>query len=437
MLSPQDNELLCRVQGDAPMGQIMRRQWLPAALSEELAESDGTPRRVRLLGEDLVLFRDSLGRLGALDEHCPHRRASLVYGRNEDCGLRCLFHGWKFDVEGNVVDMASEPTGSSLREKVKHKSYPTHEAAGFVWIYMGPPNQQPRFQAPPWAPTAQTRVSIVKMHIRCNWAQVLEGAIDSSHSSSLHSTDIAPAQVAGAQANDKQWLRPSTDKAPRMRAQVHKWGFRYAAIRTPIFNPETHDYVRITVYIAPFTVLIPPNNMYKLSQAIIPIDDHNTMFHFIAWHETAGIDQEAWRRYCVARPGIDLDANWLPIRSHDNHYLQDRRAMKEGSFTGMDGIPTQDMAMWESMGAIADRSQERLGISDLAVAQFRKQMVAAAKAVRAGQPAIGTAGLELGQARVSSFEGIVPKTTDWRTLGYEPAPGEDAADHARSPDAQP
>lgn len=422
MLSPQDNELLCRVEGDAPMGQIMRRQWLPAALSEELAECDGTPRRVRLLGEDLVLFRDSQGRLGALGEHCPHRRASLVYGRNEDCGLRCLFHGWKFDVEGNVVDMASEPAGSPLRDKVKHKAYFTHEAAGFVWVYMGAASEQPRFQAPPWAPTPQTRISIVRMHIRCNWAQVLEGAIDSSHSSSLHSTDMAPAHVDGAQANERLWLRPSTDRAPRMQAQLHEWGFRYAAIRKPIINPETHDYVRITVYVAPFIVLIPPNNMYNLSQAIIPIDDHNTMFHFIAWHETAGIDQAAWRRFCVAEPGVDLDANWIPLRARDNNYMQDRRAMREGSFTGMAGIPTQDMAMWESMGTIADRSQERLGTSDVAVAQFRKQMVAAAKAVRAGQPAIGTHGLELGQTRVRSFEGIVPKTTDWRTLGYDPAP---------------
>jgi len=180
--------------------------------------------------------------------------------------------------------------------------------------------------------------------------------------------------------------------------------------------------VRITVYIAPFYALIPPNDRYSLAQAIVPIDDTNTMFHFIAWHETGGIEQEAWRSFCVARPGIDLDANWVPIRSRENRYLQNREAMRLGDFTGIKGIPTQDMAMWESMGAIADRSKERLGSSDLAIGRFRRQMVAAARAFRDGKPAIGV-DRSVPMAALRSFEGVVPKTADWRTLGT-PSPHE-------------
>jgi phthalate 4,5-dioxygenase oxygenase subunit len=249
MLTSEENDLLCRVEGNAPMGRLMRRHWIPALLSEEIDENDGKPVRVRLLGEDLVAFRDSDGRPGIVGERCPHRGASLVYGRNEECGLRCLYHGWKVDVEGNILEMPSEPPGSKLIEKVKHKAYPVHEAGGFVWTYMGPPEQDilPAFERPAFAPTGNERVSILKINVPCNWAQVLEGQIDSAHSSTLHSSDMVPARVESAGATDSNWLRPSTDKAPRMQTQRTPFGFRYAAIRRPIKNSATHDYIRVTV----------------------------------------------------------------------------------------------------------------------------------------------------------------------------------------------
>src|SRR5437764_1564332 len=148
MLTAEENALLCRVEGDAPMGSLMRQHWVPALLSEEVGENDGKPVRVRVLGENLVAFRDSQGRVGVLDELCPHRRASLVYGRNEECGLRCLYHGWKIDVDGNVVEMSSEPPGSGFAEKVKHKAYPVREGAGFVWVWMGPAEERPEWTPP-------------------------------------------------------------------------------------------------------------------------------------------------------------------------------------------------------------------------------------------------------------------------------------------------
>jgi phthalate 4,5-dioxygenase oxygenase subunit len=226
-------------------------------------------------------------------------------------------------------------------------------------------------------------------------------------------------EVEGSTATGDAWVRPSNDKAPRLVFEATPYGFRYAAIRKPIRNPEADQYVRTTLFIAPFTVLIPPNDRYRLAQMLVPVDDVNTMFYWIAWHPdpAKGIAQEEWRRFCAATVGVDLDSNYRKMRNLDNNYQQDREAMKCGDWTGIKGIPTQDMAMWESMGPIADRSQDHPGSSDLAVAQFRRMMVAAAKKFQDGGAALGTAEPRVRQATLASFEGVVPKTTDWRTLG--------------------
>jgi len=418
-MTPEDNEILCRVEGDAPMGRLIRQHWLPVCMSEEVAEPDCSPVRARLVGEDLVAFRDTKGRLGVLDLYCPHRGPSLALGRNEECGLRCLYHGWKFDVEGNVMDMTTEPEDAPIRKTIKHKAYPVREAGGFVWAWLGNPEDVREFEPPAWAPTPHIRTSIVKIHTECNWAQVLEGSIDSAHSSSLHSSNMPSAAGQNALAKDNVWLRPSTDSSPKLKFQSTSFGFRYAAIRKPITNAETQQYVRTTLHIAPFTCLIPPNDRYNLAQMLVPIDDVNTMFYWIAWHPTKGIDQEAWRKFCAAQPGIDLDHDYRKLRNASNNYMQDRQAMKLGDFTGITGIPAQDMAMWESMGPIADRSKDTLGSSDRAVAQFRRIMVAAAKGVAKGEPAIGTTEPHIPHAKLSSYEGVVAKTTDWRTLGVD------------------
>ncbi len=417
MLTAEDNDLLCRVEGDAPMGRLMRAHWMPACLSEEVTERDGAPVRIRLLGEELVAFRDSNGRLGVLDEHCPHRRVSLALGRNEECGLRCLYHGWKIDVEGTIVERPSEPPTKGSERRDKHRTYPCREAGGFVWVWMGDPAAPAPFLPPAWAPAPGIRTSIVKMHVNCNWAQVLEGAIDSAHSSSLHSTDMVPATLDVDGKAAKEWLRPSLDKAPRLAVERTPFGFRYVAIRHPIENAATHDYLRITLFVAPFTTLIPPNPRYNLSILNIPQDDTHTMFYFIAWSAGEGIPQEEWRKFCGATVGVDLDHQYRNVRTKENDFLQDRQAMRAGSHTGITGIPNQDMAMWETMGPIADRSRERLGASDVAIVQFRRIMVDAARKVRDGGPAIGAGPDAVPHVSLASFAGIVPKTTDWKTLG--------------------
>jgi len=420
MLTREENELLCRIEGDAPMGQLMRRHWQPVCLSEEVSEADGSPVRAKMFGEPLVVFRDTDGRVGVMDEFCPHRRASLFFGRNEECGLRCLYHGWKMDVEGNVIEMVSEPAESTMAQKVKHRAYPVEEWGGFVWAYMGPKETMPAFRPPQWAPTKDTRVSVAKAIVPCNWAQVLEGAIDSAHSSSLHSSDMVPARVGSAEATEKTWLRPSTDKAPRLQLERAGYGFRYAAIRRPITNAAATDYVRSTVFVAPATALIPPNNKYNVANINVPRDDTSTAFYFIAWgHPHNTPDVEAWRKFLGQRVGIDLDATYRPLRGVDNDFWQDRNAMKAGNFTGITGFPNQDIAMWVTMGPIADRTNDRLGASDLAVVEFRKQMVAAVRDFVDGKPAIGTGDLAV-PAKVCSFQAIVPKTVDWKAYDVKP-----------------
>jgi phthalate 4,5-dioxygenase oxygenase subunit len=414
MITHEDNLLLCQVEGQAPAGQMMRQHWIPVCLSEEVSESDGTPVKARILGENLVVFRDSEGRVGVVDEKCPHRGASLLFGRNEEGGLRCLYHGWKMDVEGNVLEMVSEPASSGMANKIKHKAYPVKEWGSFVWTYLGEKETLPEFVPPRWAPTQDTRVSVGKAVLPVNWAQILEGAIDSAHSSSLHSSDMVPARVHGAQATDKNWLRPSTDKAPRMQVQKTSYGFRYAAIRRPIFDAQTHDYIRTTVFVAPWTVLIPPNNLYNVANVNIPMDDTHTCFYFIAWGDASQTPEtETWRKFLGMSLGVDLDAYYRPLRNYDNRFWQDRQAMKAGNFTGIQGIPNQDMAMWLTMGPIADRTQDRLGASDLAIVEFRKLMVQAVKDFQQGAPAIGT-GDQLIPETVCSFQNVIPKTTDWR-----------------------
>ena len=436
MLTSDENELLCRVEAAAPMGRLMRRYWLAACLSEELPDPDGTPVPVRLLGEDLVAWRNSVGTVGVMDRYCPHRRASLVFGRNEENGLRCLYHGWKMDTDGNVVEMPSEPPGSCQAQRGKMKSYPAREAAGIVWTYMGPADGIPEFRPPVFGKTEHTKTSIVKIQVNCNWAQCLEGNIDSAHSSTLHSSNIKPGVVGGTKVIGMTSVRPSTDKAPRMQVQRTDYGFKYAAIRRPIKDADVNDYVRVTLFVAPFMALIPPNNQYASAALAVPIDDTHTMFHFIAWSDEpgGGVDQEFYRKRQGAQVGIHLDRQYRKRGSPENGYLQNRQAMKLGDFSGIEGVPNQDIAMWETMGPIADRTTERLGASDVAIVEFRRLMVEEARRVRDADPqAGGTLTIPHGDlSDLQAFEGMRRKSSEWRDLDSVRAQQQVGATQARS-----
>jgi phthalate 4,5-dioxygenase oxygenase subunit len=278
----------------------------------------------------------------------------------------------------------------------------------------------PPFRPPAWAPNAETRVTIAKVLIPCNWAQILEGAIDSAHSSSLHSSDMVPARIDSAGVTETTWLRPSTDKAPRLQVERTPFGFRYAAIRRPITHAAQSDYVRSSVFVAPGTVLIPPNNLYNVANINVPVDDTHTAFYFMAWgHPSQTPDTVSWRKFLGQTVGVDLDPAYRPLRNRENNFWQDREAMKAGNFTGIKGFPNQDVAMWVTMGPIADRTNERLGASDLAIVEFRKRMLEALQAFQRGEPVIGTRESAISD-KVCAFQAIVPKVTDWRSYAARP-----------------
>jgi phthalate 4,5-dioxygenase oxygenase subunit len=421
MLSAEKNAVLSNVEGDAPMGALMKRYWVPACLSEEVAAPDCDPVRATVLGEDLVIFRDTYGRLGALDEYCPHRGVSLALGRNEDCGLRCLYHGWKYDVDGRILETPSEPPSSGIAQRVSQRSYPTREAGGIVWTYLGTPEAMPAFQPPPWSGADSSRLCVAKVNIQANWAQVIEGNIDSAHSSSLHSTDIRPGEGERTTAGRNGSTRPSADMAPQLQVQRTGFGMRYVAIRRPIADADTHDYMRVTVFIAPFTVLIPPNASYNLAHMAVPRDDGNTSVYFVNFSDKGELDIATSRRTLGVEPGIDVDADYRNMRNRGNHFLQDREAMRRGDFTGIKGILNQDIAMWESMGRrrTSDRTKENLVSTDIAVVAFRRLMIETAEAVQEGAAPLSVIGLPYDEMR--SFEGIVPKGIDWRLLGVTEA----------------
>jgi phthalate 4,5-dioxygenase oxygenase subunit len=421
MLSAEQNDLLCRVENGAPMGELMKRYWLPALPSEQVATPDGAPVRTRVVGEDLVIFRDSNGRLGVLDEYCAHRGVSLALARNEKGGLRCLYHGWKYGVDGRILDMPTESPGSRAREHVSQPAYPATESGGLVWVYLGPRESMPEFQPPPWAGCTPRRLVISRVEVAANWAQALEGQIDSAHSSMLHSTDI-PAGKSELTVIDEEGLhvRPSGDANPRLFVKKAPYGMRYVAVRKPIVNADTHDYMRVTVFVAPCFALIPPNSRNRLCNIAVPRDDATTNMFFVHFSDTVDLDRDMVQANLGTRPGLDLDpVTGRSVRNRGNNFLQDREAMAQGNFSGIRGIGQQDIAMWESMGKgpIIDRTREHLGTTDVAVAQFRRIMLAAVEDLRARARVLGQDGAQVAFGKVRSFEGIVPEGTNWETLG--------------------
>ncbi len=411
MLSQHENELLTRVGAGTPQGEVLRRYWLPAVLSEEVAEAGGTPVPVRLLGEDLVAFRDGKGRLGLIDERCPHRLASLVIGRNDDCGLVCLYHGWAFDVDGNCVDMPTEPEGYGFKNRISITAYPVREAGGIVWTYMGPKESAPPFPAYGWTALPAEQRAIVKIGIRANFLQSAEGAIDSAHSWFLH------------RGSSRDWAKRfdlSTDTSPKLEAEDTAYGFRYAAIRKPTQRPLEEKYVRVTLFASPSTAFIPPPlnpDLPAHTQIFVPVDDERTML-FDVFHSQNGtpVDEQAMRANLHAQPGVDLDERWYRFAHAGNRWKQDRAAMRAGSWTGIFGFQNQDIAAQESMGPVVDRSREHLGTSDVAIIRMRKRQLENIRRFQAGEALIGH-DPACAFDRLASEQRVIPIDQPWQSVG--------------------
>jgi phthalate 4,5-dioxygenase len=419
VLTHEDNELLCRVGPGTAMGNLVRRFWIPAASSADVV-AGGAPRRVRLAGQDFVLFRDRLGKPGLLNELCPHRGASLTLARNEECGLRCIYHGWKFDVGGRVLEMPTEPEDTTFKDRVRAKAYPIYEAGGLVWVYIGPPEHEPARMNFDFTGLPDEQIVVIQLQIACNFMQPIEGVIDSAHSNFLHADTFKPTAGIGVSElrNDLIVERPSNDTRPKIDIQSTDYGFRYAALRKPIVSPETQQYVRVTEFIAPFYGMFPAPRGYGNTQAFVPIDDTHTMLYFVKYHYDRPIDAEerqlhyAWSN---ARPGVDVDENYVGKRNRENAWLQDRAAMEsEKSFSGIKGVQQEDSVVQESMGAIFDRTQEHLGTSDVAVIRMRRLMLDAARRLADAGEAPFAVDRRTDYSDIQTIEKIIPLSENWK-----------------------
>jgi phthalate 4,5-dioxygenase len=412
MLKEAENERISRVGAGTPMGELQRRYWLPCALSSDLPEADGAPIRVRLLGEDLVAFRDTSGAIGLVDAFCPHRRAPMFFGRNEECGLRCVYHGWKFDRDGTCVDMPSEPADSLFKTKVTIASYPTWEGGGLVWTYMGPPELRPPVPDYELTRAPATHRQVSKTLEDCNWLQALEGGLDTSHSSFAHNNDI----------HDAGLLR-SQDTAPRIEVYKTPYGYTYAGIR----SLKDKDYVRAYHYVMPAQQMrgrvmsrkggkIDPTPTIN-GHIWVPIDDttcwvYNWMYSYspdIPITEDYAIELETQ----FGRGPHDMIPGTFKLKANrSNDYFIDRDVQRTKTFTGISGVNTQDMALQEGMGPVVDRSREHLGTSDRAIIAMRQLLLEAMDDREAGNPIRGADPATY--ARVRAVDLVIDRVDDWR-----------------------
>jgi phthalate 4,5-dioxygenase len=386
MLNACDNDLLTRTGPGTPMGELFRRFWHPVLLTEELPQPDGTPVRLRVLSEDLVAFRDTHGQVGILDAFCAHRRAGMFFGRNEQCGLRCVYHGWKFDVHGNCVDMPTEPRDSTFKDKVKIKAYPTVEYGGCIWVYMGPPDRQPTLPHLEWARVPDSQRVLSRWIQECNYMQAVEGEIDSAHVSWLH----APLQVDNSPFRGRFNDAIISDGAPKLTVKPTDYGFCYGARR----DADSGEYYwRVTHWLLPTFSLIPAHGFPRGGRCWIPIDDTHISVIQYSYHPERPLTEAEVQRGKNS-PQVEPMRYRLPdgyiidicrdVRYADNDYLINREMQRSQNFTGIQVIRTQDTAMTESMGGIVDRSQEHLGTTDVAVIAARRRLLQMARDLQDG-----------------------------------------------------
>jgi phenylpropionate dioxygenase-like ring-hydroxylating dioxygenase large terminal subunit len=398
MLTRELNDTLTRTGPGTPMGDLFRRFWIPALLAREVPERDGPPVRVKLLGEELIAFRDSNNRVGLVEARCPHRGANLFFGRNEECGIRCAYHGWKFDVDGNCLDIPTMPRDNSayesLRSRVRIASYPTREWGEYVWAYLGPPEAMPKLPEMEFATVPPAHRFVTKKLQECNWAQAAEGGIDTAHFSFLHAPVGRDEAAIGTMTrgysprtmgqDQIRWM--VNDGAPRYTAEKHVAGLVLAGAR----HADDGDlYWRIAQYLLPCHSLTPGTAKGEAyhGQTWVPIDDESCWIYTYTWNPERPLsDQERAAYAGGASIHAEVDANYVPIRRRSNDYLIDREMQKRVNYSGIKGISEQDQAIQDSQGRIHDRTREYLGPTDLGVVQFRLLMLAAARDLAAGQP---------------------------------------------------
>lgn len=428
MLTADDNEVLTRVGPGTLMGNLLRRYWTPALLSAELPEPGGAPVRVRLLGEDLVAFRSPDGGVGLVDEHCPHRGASLYFGRNEDCGLRCAYHGWAFDAAGRCVDMPSEPKGRRFEDRIHLTAYPTHESGGIVWTYMGPPDTITPFRDFGTESLAAEHVAVSRQQTSCNWVQAMEGNLDTAHISHLHQFDGVDdipddgSDEPGYPSNAMSWKFWRHDRSPRLQVEDTWYGYRYAGIRT---TPNDHTHVRVTAYLVPYSTIVASIPFSTGHGMFVPNDDHTTSRYFLVTHPPANPRNLGGENLFAVAPfttPFRTQRNGVLERelTLQNDYKIDRDAQRSWSFSGIGDFVSQDFMATESMGPIYDRTREHLGTTDVSIIRMRSILLNAARGLAEGKepPAVG----EADYRSIRGSEKILAPGEDWRVLGTDDDP---------------
>ncbi len=413
MLSKENNERVTRDGSGTQMGALMRRYWTPVLLSSEIGEPDSPPVKVSLLGERLVAFRDSEGRVGLLEEFCAHRGVSLFLGRNEECGLRCVYHGWKYDVTGRCVDMPTEAADSDFKSKIRLVAYPTVELGDVVWAYLGTgePPPPPRFE---WTGLRADQRVVTRTWEECNWLQALEGGIDSMHGSALHT-------LLNPDPGNARFALKTGPVALDEEVEATDYGHLYSSIR-PL--DDGRRWIRIYQYVMPFHTFFPFEiaSDRKTRQPIInghmfvPMDDENTMvFNWIGRRGAEPLSPD-WREYVERLRGRglgEIDANHRKRRNKDVDWLIDRDIQRTKTYSGIEGVNTQDHAVQESMGPIVDRTRENLGKTDKAVIATRRILLRVLKELEQGNDPPGA---DTSYYDVRAIERFVDGDTTWRDM---------------------
>jgi phthalate 4,5-dioxygenase len=405
MLRNEDNELLTQTGPGTAMGAMFRHYWLPALLAEELPANDCPPVRVKILSERLIAFRDSGGRYGLMDEFCAHRGVSLWFGRNEEGGLRCPYHGWKYDVTGQCIEIPSEPEESGFCSKVKLASYPLLKIGDILWTYMGAPGTEPPI--PEWefahVPPDQTYTS--KRWQESNWLQALEGGIDSSHVSWLHSGGLKNDPLfKGAKGNEYN----NQDRKPHFEVVESSGGLFIGARR----NAEPGSYYwRITPWVIPNFTMVPPRGDHPVHGHFwIPIDDENCWTFSFDYHPVRPLSEverqamiDGFGVHCEYEPGT-----FRPLQNKDNDYMIDRDAQRRGdTYSGVKGIAMQDASLQESMGPVVDRSKENLVSTDNGIIMARRRLKKAVISLRDNDEV--PPGIDPDHQRVRSAAVVLPE----------------------------
>ncbi|VTU20575.1 Phthalate 4,5-dioxygenase oxygenase subunit [Variovorax sp. SRS16] len=416
MTSHDDNETLVRVGPGTAMGQLMRLYWIPFLTSSDV-ERDGQPYRVRLLGEDLVAFRDSSGKVGLVDHACPHRGAPMAFARNEEGGIRCIYHGWKFSTDGQCQEMPAEPPNSPMCSRMAIKSYPVQERNGVLWAYMGVERDAPPLPQLEWNMVSEENCVVTLRVQECNWLQALEGEVDSAHAAILHGRRDG--------STITQW-RQGQDLTPTFEIQQHDAGISVAARRK---DGTERNYVRVNQFLMPFWTLVPPQTQYpELSgHAWVPIDDHHTlavMFSYTPdqpfYEKSRKLFKEGYKgretghhsavAYEKTRPMTDPYPTYWSRFNRGNSYEYDYKS-------GMPGLWLEDAACQSGVAAIYDRTQEHLGTTDAGIARVRRMLLENTRKLAQGAAPVSATSPSSFMKRAISI--TIPAGADWSDIGRD------------------